>query len=71
MARDLERNFKEKRYLCMEVNMQNVGANDHGMTPAAAAIEKLSKVIERMESEVEKEIRQLDEKTKEMIELVR
>lgn len=61
--------FKEHRYLCAEV--KGGGAKIRKKTPAAVAIEKLSKAIQRMEVEVENEIRKLDAKTKEMIELVR
>lgn len=37
---------------------------------AATAIDELSKIIQRMESEVQEEISKLDKKTNEMIELV-
>lgn len=57
-ARDMLEDFKEKRYLCDEVK------------GSQAALEKLSKIIEDMETEVKKEIKELDEKTEKMIELV-
>lgn len=70
-ARDLAQDFKQKRYLCAEVNVKAGGVSNRKKTPAAVAIEKLSKAIQRMQVEVENEIRKLDEQTKGMIELVR
>lgn len=51
--------------------MKHGGVSHRKKTPAAVAIEKLSNAIQRMEVEVENEIRKLDEQTKGMIELVR
>lgn len=57
-AKGLLEEFKEKQYLCDEVEDK------------ATAIETLSKTITDMENEVEKEITELDKKTGRMIELV-
>lgn len=70
-ARDLAQDFKQKRYLCAEVNVKSGGVSHRKKTPAVVVIEKLLKAIQRMEVEVENEIRKLDEQTKGMIELVR
>lgn len=76
-ARDLQQDFEEKRYLCaeLEVNLKDGEKNQRNRknrkrSAAGLAIEKLSKGIARMEFEVESEIKKLDEKTKDMIELV-
>lgn len=74
-ARDLAQDFEENRFLCAEVKWpdgEKVRKNrkNRKRTVAGLVIDKLSNAITRMEVEVESEIKKLDEKTKEMIELV-
>ncbi|KAL0631495.1 hypothetical protein Q9L58_009632 [Maublancomyces gigas] len=75
-ARDLQQDFEEKRYLCaeLETNLKDGEKNQRNRknrkrSAAGLAIEKLSRGITRMELEVESEIKKLDEKIKDMIEL--
>lgn len=76
-ARDLQQDFEEKQYLCaeLETNLKDGEKNQRNRksrkrSAAGLAIEKLSKGITRMELEVESEIKKLDGKIKDMIELV-
>lgn len=71
-AMDLAQDFKEKRYLCDEVSIgdSEKSHNKRRKSAREVAVTNLSKIIQRMESEVEYEIGELDEKTREMIELV-
>lgn len=73
-AKDLTQSFRENQYLCDEVSL---GGRDvdktlgkQGKSTSEIAAENLLTIIQRMETDVENDIKRLDEKTQDMIELV-
>lgn len=69
-AGDLRRDFEEKLFLREEVRATAVDGGTDGKPASQIATEKLSSTIKEMEEEIEVEIKKLDKKTKEMIQLV-
>jgi hypothetical protein len=67
-SREVLRNFQENRFLYEEVRREG---EEEGKGKDIGAIKELAELVERFEQRGEKEISKLDEKTRDLIALVR